>query len=296
MTMANLSVPVYQYYCLQKNEHEYSTRSTPHDGTWKQDDVAFYAFDSQVKGTVPVYEYYSQSGHDHEYTTRSTPHDDRYWKKQKVAFYAFDSEETGTVPVYQYYRHDQRDHEYTTRSTPYDGNWQGDHFVVFYAYPAEDELDEFTLHEGNSKLGPGKPIAVGSTCQKNNTSETQEMKLTYTENTTTTSSVSHDLGFKFSVKSKISAGVVFTNADLEFGLDISGSKSWTDSKADTKGKTVEIMVKAAPMKTTVASAMCHQHDMEVPYTLCFKSGRTVDGVWKGVAHSKVTVEYKFEDC
>lgn len=241
--------------------------------------------------SVPVYQYYSHALRDHEYTTRDTPYDHN-WDKQGVAFYAFDSQVTGTVPVYQYFSSRFQDHEYTTRSTPYDDAWNQDD-VAFYAYPEEDELVGFELHESGSKLSPGKPIMMGTTRQINKTSEAQDVMLSYTEQTTTTNSCTHQIGFKYSVKSKLEAGVLFTKADLELGLEFSHSHSWTDSQANTKGMTVNIMVKAAPRKTTVAKAICHQHDMTVPYTLRFKSGRRVEGVWKGVAHSKVTVEYKF---
>jgi hypothetical protein len=151
------AVPIFEYISPIVGDHEYTTRSTPYDPSWKANGVAFYAYSAQVTGTTPIYEFYNIEATDHEYTTRSTPFDPT-WDANGIVFYAYSHQVTGTSPIHEYFEPGTMDHEYTMRNTPYNAEWQTK-CIAFYAfYP---HVQPTPQQQAATATGQAGPDAIG---------------------------------------------------------------------------------------------------------------------------------------
>ncbi|WP_171972590.1 MAC/perforin domain-containing protein [Mucilaginibacter polytrichastri] len=88
------SVPVYQYYHPQSQDHLLTTDPSAAlswvQRGYNQDGILFYAYTTQVAGTIPVYAFYKQNSPDHYYSTnRNVVAGQSYWAYQGICFYAY---------------------------------------------------------------------------------------------------------------------------------------------------------------------------------------------------------------
>lgn len=281
-------VPIYQFFSGWMSDIYYSFKEKPAD-TFNQGQVVFHAFKTPEDGTVPIYEFFNSWNNDHYYS-KSNRSPGWGWNACKVAFFAYADQAHGTEPVLEYCNAGAHMHEYTLRETPYDSGWrpQG---TAFFAYSPVDEMTGVEFYPDQAKINSQEMHKLGEATNNNTTNTQQKVNLKYYEGVTTTTSWTNTIGFKYSVSTKIDGGAVLPGPGVNIGLEFSHTHSWTDSEAKQKAEEVTVELLAAPGAKVHADAVCTKVDMDLPFRMTFKSGRTFEGVWSGVAHSKVEVRF-----
>ena len=117
-------------------------------------------------------------------------------------------------------------------------------------------------------------------------------KFKWTEQATTTESLTINVGFEYSVKNTVSgdSGILpGGKAESEVGFTLSFGVSGTISHTDQTGKEHETDVTIKPGKKVEITATLIEKKGRLPFTLRFASGKTKTGHWEGVSQSSATV-------
>lgn len=104
-TSTTTMIPVYKFYSTDPWRFFYSTNlddNAIRDGWTRAEQIAFYAYKTQVPGTIPVYRFVATAPFRYQYSTQARPAG-LGWKNEGPAFYAFPSKSANTVAVIQYY-------------------------------------------------------------------------------------------------------------------------------------------------------------------------------------------------
>jgi len=155
-----------------------------------------------------------------------------------------------------------------------------------------DDLTDVEFFTDRATILSSKPICCKEVIVNNKNGKADQWSLlVYTEQVTQTKSTTHNIGFNYSTTTSFKGGFKLVEASCDVSLSFSHGHSWTDSEAVSKSTSINVNVNAKPGEKIRAKAMCHQANVSTPYVMKFASGRRVTGVWTGVAHSTVTVEY-----
>lgn len=158
---------------------------------------------------------------------------------------------------------------------------------------AADVLIGIDFHENDLELISKTPAVLQEVTVDQQAGEGWTT-LTYQEVVTRTTSHSESITFEYGVETEFDAGFLVAKSKIRISMSFSATSMWEDSMAVSKTKGVEVKVIAKKGECVHAQATTFFMNLNVPYTMRFKSGRTVDGIWKGVAGEKVFVKY--EDC
>ena len=137
-------------------------------------------------------------------------------------------------------------------------------------------------------------VAHKATLENEGDSELAQ-KFKWTEQETTTESLTIDVGFEYSVKESVegNSGILpGGKATAEVGFTLKFGVSGTITHTDQTGKEHETDVTIKPGKKIEITATVIEKKGRLPFTMTFASGKTKTGYWEGVTQSAATVKTK----
>lgn len=158
-----------------------------------------------------------------------------------------------------------------------------------------DKIDRVEFHCDRGKLVATSPKVLATQEISNKSSQPQSMEFSYSETVSNTSTFTHQWGLTISSEKKFSAELP-TVAKGEITNKVSGSVSLTWGKSEKIEKTVsgKHPVVAGPFTKVICEVVANEAEMDVPYTIYFKSGKKSGGMWKGVSTWDVKTSLKEE--
>jgi len=132
-------VPIYVYYNSRSTDHYFTPDNllTIGGGGFKNEGIAFYAFNKPAPDRVPIYVYYNAHGGDHYFTPENKPALGTgigAYINEGIAFYAYPSPGANRIPIYVYSGIYGADHYYTPVNQPtIGGGGFRNEGIAFYA-------------------------------------------------------------------------------------------------------------------------------------------------------------------
>lgn len=157
-TLDNVTTkPWYRLYNLNSKVHFWTLSATEYASLgnlgWRQEGIAGYLFDSQVRGSTSLYRLYNESTGKHHWTKDSNEYGILVglgWKSEGVAGYVFetlDGVPASLIPYYRLYNSDKQSHFYTQDDAEYsylgDVGWNQEG-VGYYIYDSSITIDNVT--------------------------------------------------------------------------------------------------------------------------------------------------------
>lgn len=141
-------------------------------------------------------------------------------------------------------------------------------------------------------------FGVGQNTARNDTDIAQTITVALTESSTDTSTFEYTLGINVEVKAGIKATWArLVDAKIEVTTAVKSEWKWGTQNADTKTFTTTLAVAAKPWSEVTAIATATKSDIELPFTITWKSKKTgyevqTKGVYKGTNYWNTKTTFK----
>jgi hypothetical protein len=126
-------VPIYVYGGIHGPDHYFTPTNEPTigNGGFRNEGIAFYAFNTQKPGTVGIYSHYNPRTTDHYFTTDSRQVIASGFNREGIVFYAYPSSIPGSIPIYSHFHSRGGDHYFTPNSFTIGAGWVAEG-IAFY--------------------------------------------------------------------------------------------------------------------------------------------------------------------
>ena len=171
-------------------------------------------------------------------------------------------------------------------------SWAKHEYRVTFVLRQADEIESIDYDLDNGKILESKPVVLSTVTNENKT-DTGDQKMLFkyeqssVHSTSNTSSFNHTAGASLQVGTTFSWGVPIIleheiSASLTTGYEHSWGQETTVSNDFSSSSAASVEVVAPPKTTVKCDFKMQKSEMEVPYVITMKSGRTNRGVWHGV--------------
>lgn len=141
-------------------------------------------------------------------------------------------------------------------------------------------------------------LCTGSNTASNATDTPQTISVALTETTTTTRTLEYTLGITVTAETEISAGyAMLAEGKITISAAVKNEWKWGKTDTDTKTFTTTLNVAAKPWSEVTAIATATKSDIELPFTITWKSKKTgyevkTQGVYKGTNYWNTKTKFK----
>lgn len=139
---------------------------------------------------------------------------------------------------------------------------------------------------------------VGQNTARNDTDTPQTISIALLESSTDTRTFEHSWGLNIEVKAGVTFGwVKVIEGKLELTTAVKKEWKWGTQTSDTKTCTTTVNVAAKPWSKVTAIATATKSDIELPFTITWKSKKTgykvqTKGVYKGTNYWNSETQFK----
>lgn len=169
----------------------------------------------------------------------------------------------------------------------------------YFTFLFEDMKISRIVYESNeANILSQKPEVIGSATQRNHTSINQQMEFSFSETKTTSSSFNYTYGYAITIGASGKVGIpLVAEGEVKVETTQSHEFSWGLETTNSKVFETKFTVVAPPKSKITATGKVTRADVDVPFTVHFKSIATghevaIDGTYKGVTFWDIDCDYK----